>query len=223
MGNYYESLYASTGWVPTAGNSIRGLIVPRYISVNCDIAAADGDDNLDIDNIWWYLYSEGDERGREIIKLMMLTWRMQGWSSLTWPCRHQHQYDHQHHDDHQHDDDVDCWHWGCQAAWANWCHQDGANPIVLMTSSVNGDINTDTYHDRDAMKRRFFFQMFLWMGCLHGHWSNWWQSYHFEEKIWACKFFPSQFASLTLKATSLFGSELMWWHQDLTIWCWWWW
>ena len=57
-------------------------MVPRYISVNCDIAAADGDDNnTDIDNIWWYLYSEVDERGergREIIKLMMLTWRMQG-------------------------------------------------------------------------------------------------------------------------------------------------
>ena len=39
-------------------------MVPRYISVNCDIAAADGDDNTDIDNIWWYLYSEGDEWGR---------------------------------------------------------------------------------------------------------------------------------------------------------------
>ena len=56
-------------------------MVPRYISVDCDIAAADGDDNLDIDNIWWYLYSEVVEmgkRGREIIKLMMLTWRMPG-------------------------------------------------------------------------------------------------------------------------------------------------
>ena len=55
MQHYYESVYASTGWVPTAGNSIRGLMVPRYISVNCDIAAADdSDDNLDIDNILWY-------------------------------------------------------------------------------------------------------------------------------------------------------------------------
>lgn len=37
-----------------------------------------------------------------------------------------------------------------------------------MTSSVNGDINTDTYHHDDAMKRRFFCQMCLWMGCRHG-------------------------------------------------------
>ena len=220
MANYYESLYASTGWVPTAGNSIRGLIVRRYISVNCDIAAADGDDNLDIDNIWWYLYSEiyeGEIRGREIIKLMMLTWRMQGWSSLTWPCRHQHQYDHQHHDDHQHDDDVDCWHGGCQAAWANWCHQDGANPIVLMTSSVNGDINTDTYYRIDAMRKRIFFlQKCHWMGCLHGQIGD---ICMISKRKFGARKYASQIAHLT---TSLFSSELMWWHQDLTIWCWWW-
>ena len=120
----------------------------------------------------------------------------------------------------QHDDDVDCWHGGCQAAWANWCHDDGANPIVLMTSSVNGDINTDTYHHLDAMKRRFFLSNVSLNGL--PAWSNWWQLYHFEERILACKC-SSQIDSLTLKATSLFGSELMWWHQGLIIWCWWWW
>ena len=54
QGKFYESVYASTGWVPTAGNSISRLMVRSYISVNCDIAAADdSDDNLDIDHMLW--------------------------------------------------------------------------------------------------------------------------------------------------------------------------
>ena len=55
QGKSYESVYASTGWVPTAGNSISRLMARSYISVNCDIAAADdSDDNLDIDHMLWY-------------------------------------------------------------------------------------------------------------------------------------------------------------------------
>ena len=64
--------------------------------------------------------------------------------------------------------------------------------------------------------------MMLWRGgfflkvSLNGMpaWSNWWQLYHFEERILACKC-SSKIDSLTLKATSLFGSELMWWHHRI--------